>query len=132
MARPPSPSASCICTTSSQRPNLSPTATSWPTVRKPSRVGSLGEGNGPSSVWHFLRHGRKVPPIVDLLVRAGTVSSDALARRAREQADVLFKPPLETVDLLDWQACDYAIGVGYRHAIGQLEHADKSGLSAPW
>jgi len=95
-------------------------------------LGSLGEGNGPSSVWHFLRHGRKVPPIVDLLVRAGTVSSDALARRAREQADVLFKPPLETVDLLDWQACDYAIGVGYRHAIGQLEHADKSGLSAPW
>jgi len=95
-------------------------------------LGSLGEGNYPPSVWHFLRHGRKIPPIVDLLVRAGTVSSDALARRAREQADILFKPPLETVDLLDWHACDYAIGVGYRHATGQLEHADKSGLSAPW
>jgi NTE family protein len=95
-------------------------------------LGSLGQGNRPSSVWHFLRHGRKIPPIVDLLVRAGTVNSEALARTAREQADILFKPPLETVDLLDWQACDYAIGVGYRHAIGQLEHEDKLGVSARW
>jgi len=45
---------------------------------------------------------RKIPPIVDLLVRAATVSSDVFARKARSQADILFKPPLENIDLLDW------------------------------
>ena len=73
-----------------------------------------------------------MPPIVDLLFRAATVTSDALGRAARGQADVLFKPPLETVDLLDWQACDHAIDVGYRHAAEKLEHLDKSTIRRPW
>jgi predicted RecB family nuclease len=32
-------------------------------------------------------------------------------------ADVLFKPELQSVDLLDWQAYSRAIEIGYRHAI---------------
>ncbi|SEE26113.1 NTE family protein [Rhizobiales bacterium GAS188] len=92
----------------------------------------FGESNGRLSVWQFLRQRRKIPPIVDLLVRAGTVSSDSLGRAARERADILFKPPLEAVDLLDWQACDHAIEAGYRHAIEKLELLDKSMLRAPW
>jgi NTE family protein len=43
---------------------------------------------------------------------------------------MLFRPPLETVDLLDWRACDRAIEAGYRHAIEQLERSDKSALGA--
>ncbi len=73
-----------------------------------------------------------IPPIVGLLVRAATVSSEPLARAARRQADILFKPPLETVDLLDWAACDEAIDLGYRHAIEKLEHLDKTALGGPW
>ncbi len=61
----------------------------------------FGEGDGPS-LWRFLMKRRKIPLIVDLLVRAATVSSDVLARTARSQADILFKPPLENIDLLDW------------------------------
>jgi NTE family protein len=45
-----------------------------------------------------------------------------------QNADILFKPPLESVDLLDWQACDRAIEVGYRHAVEKLKHLDISTL----
>jgi NTE family protein len=86
-------------------------------------------GEGPS-FWQFLRHG-KIPPIVDILARAATINSDVLARAVRAQAGILFQPPLETVNLLDWQACDRAIDIGYRHAIDKLEQLDKAALSAP-
>jgi NTE family protein len=69
---------------------------------------------------------RGVPPIVDLLVRAATVNSDALARSVRARASILFQPPLATVNLLDWQACDRAIEIGYRHAVEKLAQADMS------
>jgi NTE family protein len=92
----------------------------------------LGEGERRPSVWQFLRQRRKIPPIVDLLVRAATIGAEALAKATRDQADILFKPPLETVDLLDWKACDRAIDMGYRHAMEKLEHLDKSVLGAPW
>jgi NTE family protein len=92
----------------------------------------LGEGDRRPSVWQFLRQRRKIPPIVDLLVRAATIGTETLAKATRDQADILFKPPLETVDLLDWRACDRAIDMGYRHAMEKLEHLDKSTLDAPW
>jgi NTE family protein len=77
------------------------------------------------SLWQFLRQAR-IPPIVDLLMRAATVNSDALARRVRAQASILFQPPLATVNLLDWQACDRAIDIGYRYAIEKLAQLDQS------
>jgi NTE family protein len=91
----------------------------------------LARYEGRPSFWQFLKHGRKVPPIVDLLVRSGTVGSNAIGRAARNHADILFKPPLEKVELLDWQACDYAIEAGYRHAMEKLEQIDLSILSRP-
>jgi NTE family protein len=92
----------------------------------------LGEGCRRPSLWQFLRQRRKIPPIVDLLVRAATVGTEALAKASRDRADMLLRPPLESVDLLDWRACDRAIDVGYRHAIERLERLDKSTLGAPW
>jgi NTE family protein len=82
--------------------------------------------------WRFWRRWGKMPPIVDLLFRAATVSCDALGRAACAQADILFKPALETVDLLDWKACDRAIDAGYRHAIALLEQRDKATARRPW
>jgi NTE family protein len=81
-------------------------------------------------LWQLLR-GSKIPPIVDLLVRAATINSDALARTVRARASILFQPLLETVNLLDWQACDRAIDIGYRHAIKKLEQVDMSALHRP-
>jgi NTE family protein len=75
--------------------------------------------------WRFLRRRRKLPPIVAVLLRAATVSGDSLTKMAHAQADILFKPPLEDVDILDWQACDRAIDAGYSHAVEKLEHLEK-------
>jgi NTE family protein len=73
----------------------------------------------------FLGRRRKFPPIVAVLLRAATVSGDSLTKMAHAQADILFKPPLENVDLLDWRACDQAIETGYRHAVEKLEQLRK-------
>jgi NTE family protein len=75
--------------------------------------------------WRFLGRRRKFPPIVAVLLRAATVSGDSLTKTAHGQVDILFKPPLENVDLLDWQACDQAIETGYRHAVEKLEQLGK-------
>jgi NTE family protein len=91
-----------------------------------------GDGGRRPSVWQFLRQRRKIPPIVDLLVRAATIGTETLAKASRDRADLLFRPPLESVDLLDWRACDRAIDMGYRHAIATLERLDKSTPGAPW
>jgi NTE family protein len=93
---------------------------------------SFEGGNGTQADWRFWRRLGKMPPIVDLLFRAATVSSDALGRAACGQADILFKPALETVDLLDWKACDRAIDAGYRHAIEKLEQRDKAMARRQW
>ena len=70
--------------------------------------------------WRFLRRRRKLPPIVAVLLRAAIVSADSLTKAAHAHADILFKPVLESIDLLDWQACDQAIEAGYQHAVEKL------------
>jgi NTE family protein len=75
---------------------------------------------------HNLR--RKMPPIVDILARAGTVSSDSQTKKSHSQANLLFTPTMGSIDLLDWRAYDRAISAGYRHAIEKLECLDKSVL----
>lgn len=54
--------------------------------------------------------------IVRILMQAGMVNSGASAATHRSLADVLLRPPLDNVDLLDWQAFDRAIDAGYVHA----------------
>ena len=73
------------------------------------------------SLWRLLLKGhRGVPWIVPVLVRAGTIGSDAQNELARRQADLLLVPPLEAVDILDWKAFDRAVEIGYRYASEQL------------
>ena len=47
--------------------------------------------------------------IFQVLMHAGMVNSAASERIQRELADVLLKPPLTHIDLLNWQAFDRAI-----------------------
>jgi NTE family protein len=49
----------------------------------------------------------------------------------RAQANILFQPPLATVNLLDWQACDRAIDIGYRYATDKLAQLDQSIFHRP-
>ncbi len=66
--------------------------------------------------WLISQRMRGTPSIVSILMRSGTVGSEAQRRIVREQADYLFEPPLEDVGLRDWRAFDRAIAEGYAHA----------------
>jgi NTE family protein len=71
------------------------------------------------------RFGRQRLNIFQILMRAGMVNSNSAAAAQRELADVLLKPPLNEIDLLDWRAFDGAIELGYeyaRAALAQLPH----------
>jgi NTE family protein len=67
---------------------------------------------------HF---GERRVNIVQILMRAGMVNSTASERIQRELADVLLKPPLTHIDLLNWQAFDRAIEAGYQYARATIE-----------
>ena len=54
--------------------------------------------------------------IFQVLMHAGIVNSASAERAQRELADVLLKPPLVNIDLLNWQAFDGAIQAGYDYA----------------
>jgi NTE family protein len=69
----------------------------------------------------LLRHMRPSANIMQILLRAGMLNSAATSIAQRELADVLLRPALEGVDLLDWRAFDRAIEIGYRCAAQALE-----------
>jgi NTE family protein len=75
----------------------------------------------------FFRMRTGAPGIASLLVRSATISSEAYARSCREQADLLFTPPVEQIELRAWKTLDYCIECGYRHASEVLERLEK-----PW
>jgi NTE family protein len=67
------------------------------------------------------RHGKRRINIFQILMHAGMVNSAQSAAEQRELADVLLKPPLANVDLLNWRAFDRAIQAGYDYARAALE-----------
>ncbi len=71
-----------------------------------------------SLVWQRMRGS---PSIVSILMRSGTVGSEAQRRIVREQADFLFEPPLPDIGLRDWKLLDRAIAEGYAHAKMMIE-----------
>lgn len=84
------------------------------------RVGDDRYGERP--IWSLLwQRMRGSPSIVSILMRSGTVGSEAQRRVVREQADYLFEPPLIGVGLRDWKSFDRAIAEGYQHAAEIIE-----------
>jgi NTE family protein len=71
--------------------------------------------------WLIWQRMRGSPSIVSILMRSGTVGSEAQRRLVRERADFLFEPPLEDVGLRDWKKLDRAIAEGYAHAMTRIE-----------
>jgi predicted acylesterase/phospholipase RssA len=67
------------------------------------------------------RRGKRRINIFQILMHSGMINSAASAAAQRELADVLLKPPLGNVDLLNWRAFDRAIQAGYDYARAQLE-----------
>jgi NTE family protein len=75
--------------------------------------------------WLIAQRMRGTPSIISILMRSGTVGSEAQRRVVREQADYLFEPPLPDIGLRDWQSFDRAVAEGYEHAMQRIE---KNGL----
>lgn len=71
--------------------------------------------------WLLAQRMRGNPSIVSILMRSGTVGSEAQRRLVREQADYLFEPALENIGLRDWKAFDRAIAEGYASAARTIE-----------
>lgn len=86
-----------------------------------------------ASLWSLFRHGRRsAPGIVSLLMRAGTVSSAVQTANSRGQVDLFLQPPLEAIDIRDWQAFEQAIEAGYRHTMEMLELLDSPAFRDGW
>jgi NTE family protein len=70
--------------------------------------------------------------IFQVLIHAGLVNSSASEQAQRQLADLLLKPPLADIDLLNWQAFDGAIEAGYNYArIALAEMPDIPRLAPP-
>jgi NTE family protein len=65
--------------------------------------------------------GKRSINIFQILMHSGMINSASSAASQRERADVLLKPPLGNVDLLNWHAFDRAILAGYDYARLALE-----------
>jgi NTE family protein len=81
----------------------------------------------------WLRHRRVKINIMQILWRAGMINSAATTVGQRELTDLLLRPPLQNINMLDWQAFDRAIDLGYRYAVRTLEqHRDPlTAMAAP-
>lgn len=64
---------------------------------------------------------RRRPRIGQILLRSGMVNSALSTQRARKLSRLLLTPPLEGIDLLDWDCFERAETAGYQYAIEQLE-----------
>jgi NTE family protein len=64
---------------------------------------------------------RGTPSIISILMRSGTVGSEAQRRVVREQADYLIEPPMMNIGLRDWKKFDQAIQEGYDVARASIE-----------
>ena len=71
--------------------------------------------------WLIWQRMSGTPSIVSILMRSGTVGSEAQRRLVREQADYLFEPPLVGIGLRDWHSFDRAVREGYEHAMQMIE-----------
>jgi NTE family protein len=71
-----------------------------------------------SLIWQRMRG---TPSIVSILMRSGTVGSEAQRRVVRDMANYMFEPPLPDIGLRDWKKFDQAVSEGYAHAVDVIE-----------
>lgn len=71
--------------------------------------------------WLLGQRMRGNPSIISILMRSGTVGSEAQRRVVREQCDYLIEPPMPDIGLRDWKKFDAAIQQGYDTARACIE-----------
>ncbi|MQA64658.1 MAG: cyclic nucleotide-binding domain-containing protein [Alphaproteobacteria bacterium] len=81
-----------------------------------------------SLLWFWRNRHRKIPGIISLLMRAGTISGDMRAREAVRHLSLFVEPVMPEVGLRDWKSFQFAIDAGYEAASRALENADMAEL----
>jgi len=67
---------------------------------------------------------KQTPGIISILMSAGTASSFAQSQQCRLHADLMLEPPLNSISLLDWQAYERTMEIGYRYTSELLEQPE--------
>ncbi len=67
----------------------------------------------------------RIPTIGSMLLRTVSLPAQDSGMKGKEAADLVFRPPLEGYRLLDWDAMDEVIEIGYRTAVSVLEEAER-------
>lgn len=62
------------------------------------------------------------PPIIPLLMRAGTVSGDAINRQQADHADLTIEPGLGEIEIRQWKCFEESIEIGYTETKRQIEN----------
>ncbi len=80
----------------------------------------------PPSWWRWIASGawKKGPPIVSVLMRAATITSDADMDNSRADADLLILPMPEGSDIRDWKTYEPVVTSGRAAALEALEALD--------
>lgn len=77
----------------------------------------------PPSWWRWIASGawKNGPPIVSILMRSATITTDAEMDQSRAEADVLILPRTDRTDIRDWKAYDEPVASGYAAMTAALE-----------
>lgn len=80
----------------------------------------------PPSVWRFLATGawRRGPPIVSILMRSATLTTDAELEVSRGATDILVQPRPEGTEIRDWKSYEPTVMVGYQATLEALSKVD--------
>lgn len=80
----------------------------------------------PPSIWRFLATGawRRGPPIVSILMRSATLTTDAEIEVSRAATDILVQPKPESTEIRDWKTYEPTVLVGYQATCEALATID--------
>ena len=80
----------------------------------------------PPSWWRWIVSGawKKGPPIVSVLMRSATITTDADMEASRAEADLLILPEPEGSDIRDWKIYDPVVAAGHAAAVEALSALD--------
>ena len=81
----------------------------------------------PPSIWRLIATGawRRGPPIVSILMRSATLTTDADLESSRAATDLLIQPTPDGVDIRDWKAFEPGVEAGYRATREALDGLDR-------
>lgn len=77
----------------------------------------------PPSWWRWILSGawKHGPPIVSILMRSATLSSEAERMQARAETDLLILPTPDGIDIRNWKAYEPGVAAGYEAARAALD-----------